>query len=634
MARHAATKPAAQRSRRCGRWRRLGRLRPGSPRARQYECGDQLAPHRDRFAARRRLQPLRRELGGSGRGTGDHRGAHRGGGLVGQDKVRGVERAHQVVVAGRRRARIRGRQVAPRPPRSVPSRHLQTGAEERGRGAGGRRAGHLAGSELHGFGDQLDRGARYGHFAALPPEYRAPRASIRWSRRSCGHSPRSGAIASLNWPAAPARRRRRPARRAGTGAAGSRGSPTPARASASSSACANSAPTGMAPASPAPLMPSGFAARAFLVADLDARHVERGRQQVVHERGVQQLAVLVEDQLLVEGVADALRDAAVDLPFDDQRIDARGRSRGPRRSAGSRTSKVSRIDLDDHRVHAARRGAARGAEVGGGLEARLGARRDRAAQRIRAAAPARRARSRAPARRATRTRPSTSSRSSLGALRAAWRAQREDLLAHRLRRGVHGVAGDHRAAAGEGAGAPVELVGVAGHHVDVARPRRRAARRRSARSTVKCPWPCVPTPVATRTLPLGSAPARARLRTGRCRCPRRSRRCPMPTALARGAQARLLLAQEIVVADHRQRLVEQRLVVAAVVDQRREVLEDDLVIVRELVGREQVAPADLGAVDAQLARRQVEQPLDHEDAVLAPGAAVGRDDRLVGEDRA
>ena len=44
----------------------------------------------------------------------------------------------------------------------------------------------------------------------------------------------------------------------------------------------------------------------------------------------------------------------------------------------------------------------------------------------------------------------------------------QDLLAHHLRGLVDGVAGHHRAAAGEGAGAPVELVGVAGHHVDVA----------------------------------------------------------------------------------------------------------------------------------------------------------------------
>ena len=83
-----------------------------------------------------------------------------------------------------------------------------------------------------------------------------------------------------------------------------------------------------------------------------------------------------------------------------------------------------------------------------------------------------------------------------------------------------------------------------------------------------------------------------------------------------------------------QRLVEHRLVIAAVVFERREVLIDDLVVVGERVGRNEIAPPDLGAVDAQLVRGDVEQPLDHEHAVLAAGAAIGRDDRLVGEDGA
>ena len=78
---------------------------------------------------------------------------------------------------------------------------------------------------------------------------------------------------------------------------------------------------------------------------------------------------------------------------------------------------------------------------------------------------------------------------------------------------------------------------------------------------------------------------------------------------ALGAQPRLLVAHELLVADHLGRLLERRQVVAAVVDERRGVLEHDLVVVRETVGREQVAPADLDAVDPQLARREVEQPL-------------------------
>ena len=43
----------------------------------------------------------------------------------------------------------------------------------------------------------------------------------------------------------------------------------------------------------------------------------------------------------------------------------------------------------------------------------------------------------------------------------------QNLLPHRLGGFVHGVAGDDRAAAGERAGAPIELIGVAGDDVDV-----------------------------------------------------------------------------------------------------------------------------------------------------------------------
>ena len=99
------------------------------------------------------------------------------------------------------------------------------------------------------------------------------------------------------------------------------------------------------------------------------------------------------------------------------------------------------------------------------------------------------------------------------------------------------------------------------------------------------------------------------------------------------AQPRLLLGEEAPVADHLERLVEDRLVIAAVVGERRKVLIDDLVVVGERIGRDEIAPADFGAVDAKFVRGDVEQPLDDEHAVLAAGAAIRRDDRLVGEDR-
>ena len=74
-------------------------------------------------------------------------------------------------------------------------------------------------------------------------------------------------------------------------------------------------------------------------------------------------------------------------------------------------------------------------------------------------------------------------------------------------------------------------------------------------------------------------------------------------------------------------------VIAAVVGERRKILIDDLVVIGEGVGRNEVAAADFGAIDLELVRRDVEQPFDDEHAMLPAGAAIGRDDRFVGEDR-
>ena len=54
---------------------------------------------------------------------------------------------------------------------------------------------------------------------------------------------------------------------------------------------------------------------------LEAREVDRARHRVVHERSGQQLAVVVVDGLLDHRLADALRQAAVDLSLDDHRVD-------------------------------------------------------------------------------------------------------------------------------------------------------------------------------------------------------------------------------------------------------------------------------------------------------------------------
>ena len=115
---------------------------------------------------------------------------------------------------------------------------------------------------------------------------------------------------------------------------------------------------------------------------LNGRHIGGGGNQIVHERRVQQLALLVVDELLVKCVADAVRHAAVNLPLDDERIDDRPaivRHQVPLDVHHRRL----RIDFDDHRVHAARRAAAIRPEVRSGLESRLGAWPNGAAQRIR-----------------------------------------------------------------------------------------------------------------------------------------------------------------------------------------------------------------------------------------------------------
>jgi len=57
-------------------------------------------------------------------------------------------------------------------------------------------------------------------------------------------------------------------------------------------------------------MPIGLSGDFVTVwAELYPRHFKCGRQEVVRQRSVQQLALVVEGQFFVEGIADALRDA-------------------------------------------------------------------------------------------------------------------------------------------------------------------------------------------------------------------------------------------------------------------------------------------------------------------------------------
>lgn len=102
---------------------------------------------------------------------------------------------------------------------------------------------------------------------------------------------------------------------------------------------------------------------------------------------------------------------------------------------------------------------------------------------------------------------------------------------------------------------------------------------------------------------------------------------------ALSTQLWLNLTDEFVIAHSFERFIEQGLVVVAVVYQRHKILIDDLVIVWELIGLNEVSSADFGAVDLEFLRRKVKHPLDDEDSMLTPRAAIGCDDGLVGEDR-
>src|SRR4029077_19237452 len=59
----------------------------------------------------------------------------------------------------------------------------------------------------------------------------------------------------------------------------------------------------------------------FDMVDLDLRNLRRVRHEELHEGSVAQLAVRVVREPLVERAPDPLRDAALDLALNDQRID-------------------------------------------------------------------------------------------------------------------------------------------------------------------------------------------------------------------------------------------------------------------------------------------------------------------------
>ena len=106
-------------------------------------------------------------------------------------------------------------------------------------------------------------------------------------------------------------------------------------------------------------------------------------QQIVHKRGVEELAVFIEDQLLVKGVADALRHAALNLTFQNHRVNHHTAIVDDN-IALDLNLHCLRIYLDDHRMDPAGRSATFGAKVVGRFQPWFAARFDRAAQWIQA----------------------------------------------------------------------------------------------------------------------------------------------------------------------------------------------------------------------------------------------------------
>src|SRR5262249_8567214 len=162
---------------------------------------------------------------------------------------------------------------------------------------------------------------------------------------------------------------------------------------------------------------------------------------------------------------------------------------------------------------------------------------------------------------------------------------------------VHGIAGDDRAAARERAGAPIELVGIAGGDIDIGDVDAELVGDDLGKDGE------VPLPLradAGRDIDLA---VRLHLYLGafigtNARAFDIAGNADADMA-ALGAQPRLLLGEEFFVVDHRQRLVEDRLVIAAVIGERREVLIDDLVVVGKRTRRNEIAPAYFSAVDLQ-----------------------------------
>src|SRR5271166_869253 len=201
----------------------------------------------------------------------------------------------------------------------------------------------------------------------------------------------------------------------------------------------------------------------------------------------------------------------------------------------------------------------------------------------------------------------------------------QDFLAYHLGCLVHGIAGDYGATARKGTGAPIKLIRVAGHHIDVTDINTEAISgdlRKTGEMALALRADAGHDAHFAVRLHLHF---RAFIGTDAGALDVASDGNAEVASL--GAQPRLFILDEALVVDESEHPVQRSFIIAAVIFERREILIDNLVVVRERVRRNEVAASDLDAIDSQLTSGEIHQPLNDEHTVLATGATIGRDGR-------
>ena len=154
------------------------------------------------------------------------------------------------------------------------------------------------------------------------------------------------------------------------GVAGISSISTPNGVSASLMALSMAAGAPIAPPSPTPfalVMEASLVG--FHVMQLDLGNFARGRRQVIGQRAGEDVAFVAVDDLLQQRIADALRDAAMDLAVRDHRIDDAAGILGHEEFLDRDVAGLD-VDLDDR--HVAGVGKSAGGIVAAGLgQARL-----------------------------------------------------------------------------------------------------------------------------------------------------------------------------------------------------------------------------------------------------------------------